>query len=152
MLTSCFSLAHIDAETSALLPASKSNYERIIDGSASTLGVAFPPALSENLTSKRTSHKLAEQGRRNRINTALQEIAGLLPAGGAAKAESDADAAVAATNAASVAANSCSKAGTVELAIDYIKTLQSENEELLRKLREAERMLQEEQLGAMKAH
>lgn len=39
----------------------------------------YPEALSKNLNSKRTSHKIAEQGRRNRINTALQEMQSLLP-------------------------------------------------------------------------
>merc|ERR1712000_76898 len=65
---------------SLLLAASKSNYQNILEGTHLP-GVAYPQELSTNLTSKRTSHKIAEQGRRNRINSALQEIATLLPRG-----------------------------------------------------------------------
>src|SRR5436305_12213546 len=71
----------MSADTSALLLASKSNYQNILEGTHLP-GVMYPEALSTNLTSKRTSHKIAEQGRRNRINSALQEIAKLLPNNG----------------------------------------------------------------------
>jgi Helix-loop-helix DNA-binding domain. len=63
----------------ALYLASKSNYQHILDGTLPS-GVSYPEALAENLSSKRTNHKLAEQGRRNRINNALKEIE-LLSAG-----------------------------------------------------------------------
>ena len=68
----------MNEQTQALLLASRSNYQNIIEGSHLP-GVSYPSDLSTNLTSKRTSHKIAEQGRRNRINTALQEMQGLLP-------------------------------------------------------------------------
>jgi hypothetical protein len=61
-------------DTASLLLASKSNYQNILEGTHLP-GVSYPTELSTNLTSKRTSHKIAEQGRRNRINSALQEIA-----------------------------------------------------------------------------
>ncbi|MEX5670002.1 helix-loop-helix domain-containing protein, partial [Pseudomonas neuropathica] len=64
--------------TNALQHSSKSNYQNILDGTT-VPGVVFPTSLSTNLTSKRTSHKIAEQGRRNRINMALQEMQALLP-------------------------------------------------------------------------
>ncbi|KAL9103133.1 MAG: hypothetical protein Q9187_009042, partial [Circinaria calcarea] len=70
----------LSASTTALLLASKSNYQNILEGNHLP-GVSYPSNLATNLTSKRTSHKIAEQGRRNRINTALGEIAALLPAG-----------------------------------------------------------------------
>ncbi|KAI9670961.1 MAG: hypothetical protein M1831_005046 [Alyxoria varia] len=70
----------ISQETQALLLASRSNYQNILEGSHLP-GVSYPSELSTNLTSKRTSHKLAEQGRRNRINYALQEMQTLLPPG-----------------------------------------------------------------------
>jgi len=66
------------SEAHALLLASKSNYQNIIEGNHLP-GVSYPTELTTNLSSKRTSHKLAEQGRRNRINTALQELQTLLP-------------------------------------------------------------------------
>ena len=107
---------NMDSETTALLLANKSNYERIIDGSASQLGVNFPAQLSENLTSKRTSHKLAEQGRRNRINGALQEIQTLIPESiGRETGEVGGG-----------SGSNASKAKTVENAISYIKLLQAE--------------------------
>lgn len=121
--------ANLDSETTALLLANKSNYERIIDGSASQLGVNFPAQLSENLTSKRTSHKLAEQGRRNRINSALQEIQVLIPEG------------LGRDNTDVGTGSNASKAKTVENAISYIKMLQSELEQTKGELAEAQRKL-----------
>lgn len=56
----------------------RSNYQNLIEGTH-VPGVSYPTELSTNLTSKRTSHKIAEQGRRNRINLALQEMQSLLP-------------------------------------------------------------------------
>ncbi|KAH5704711.1 hypothetical protein HBI44_011210 [Parastagonospora nodorum] len=104
--------------THALLLASKSNYQNILDGTT-VPGVVYPTSLSTNLTSKRTSHKIAEQGRRNRINMALQEMQALLPS-----------TLVAATDAkspkSSAAQSSNSKAAKVESAIDYIKQLKQE--------------------------
>ena len=121
--------AVVSAETSALLLASKSNYQNILEGTHLP-GVSYPETLSTNLTSKRTSHKIAEQGRRNRINTALQEIASLLPPstpqvnghGGGANGSTNANMMMNGT----AAQQSNSKASTVELAIEYIKTLQKD--------------------------
>jgi hypothetical protein len=132
-------------DTSKLL-ASKSNYQNILEGNLPP-GVTYPKELSTNLTSKRTSHKIAEQGRRNRINSALQEIAALLPkpcggvkekdgrgsegeCGSDGKKEDKTD-----KNMPS------SKASTVEMAIEYIKQLRQEVEEATRRAEEAERKL-----------
>ncbi|KAF6240516.1 hypothetical protein HO173_001184 [Letharia columbiana] len=131
----------VSAETSALLLASKSNYQNILEGTHLP-GVSYPETLSTNLTSKRTSHKIAEQGRRNRINTALQEIAGLLPpstpqvngqSGGTGGTSPSL------MMSGTLAQQSNSKASTVELAIEYIKSLQKELSEAKEKLRAAER-------------
>jgi hypothetical protein len=111
------------------LLASKSNYQNILDGTT-VPGVVYPTSLSTNLTSKRTSHKIAEQGRRNRINTALQEMQALLPSprfGNVSDAKSPE------TNAQN---SNNSKAAKVESAIEYIKQLKqevSERDELLSK-------------------
>ncbi|KAF1841341.1 uncharacterized protein K460DRAFT_293412 [Cucurbitaria berberidis CBS 394.84] len=104
--------------THALLLASKSNYQNILDGTT-VPGVVYPTSLSTNLTSKRTSHKIAEQGRRNRINMALQEMQALLPSPllGATEAKSPEPFAQQSNN---------SKAAKVESAIDYIKQLKQE--------------------------
>ncbi|OAL05665.1 hypothetical protein IQ06DRAFT_211666 [Phaeosphaeriaceae sp. SRC1lsM3a] len=103
--------------THALLLASKSNYQNILDGTT-VPGVVYPTSLSTNLTSKRTSHKIAEQGRRNRINMALQEMQALLPSPIIAAAD--------AKSPETAAQSSNSKAAKVESAIDYIKQLKQE--------------------------
>lgn len=134
---------NVNAETSALLLASKSNYQNILEGTHLP-GVTYPEALSTNLTSKRTSHKIAEQGRRNRINTALQEIASLLPpptpgTGGGVSSQLAGVANIIMTGTAAQQSNS--KASTVELAIEYIKSLQAELRDVKGKLTDAERKL-----------
>lgn len=132
--------AIVSAETSALLLASKSNYQNILEGTHLP-GVSYPETLSTNLTSKRTSHKIAEQGRRNRINTALQEIASLLPPstpqvnGQSGGMEGTSPSLM---MSGTLAQQNNSKASTVELAIDYIKSLQKELSETKEKLRAAE--------------
>ena len=116
----------VSPETSALLLASKSNYQNILEGTHLP-GVSYPETLSTNLTSKRTSHKIAEQGRRNRINTALQEIASLLPPQTPPIGTQNANGGqVGLMMTGSAAQQSNSKASTVELAIEYIKTLQGQ--------------------------
>jgi len=133
--------AIVNAETSALLLASKSNYQNILEGNHLP-GVSYPETLSTNLTSKRTSHKIAEQGRRNRINTALQEIASLLPPStpqsngqGGLSGQVSPNMMMSGT----AAQQSNSKASTVELAIDYIKSLQKELGEVKGKLEAVEK-------------
>ncbi|KAL8704980.1 MAG: hypothetical protein Q9201_001877 [Fulgogasparrea decipioides] len=148
--------AVVSAETSALLLASKSNYQNLLEGTHLP-GVSYPETLSTNLTSKRTSHKIAEQGRRNRINTALQEISSLLPPtpngatpkDGSATTNGTVNGKMASPGGGGVgimmtgtaAQQSNSKASTVELAIDYIKALQGELKDVKKKLEVAEQKL-----------
>jgi hypothetical protein len=106
--------------THALLLASKSNYQNILDGTT-VPGVVYPTSLSTNLTSKRTSRKIAEQGRRNRINMALQEMQALLPSPQLGATPTDAKSPE--TNAQN---SNNSKAAKVESAIEYIKQLKQE--------------------------
>jgi hypothetical protein len=65
-------------EQHTVLLTSRSNYQNLNEG-RTIPGVTYPSDLPGQLTSKRTSHKIAEQGRRQRINVALQEMQGLLP-------------------------------------------------------------------------
>jgi len=141
------------SETHALLLATKSNYQNIIEGNV-TPGVNYPAEMATNLTSKRTSHKIAEQGRRNRINTALQELAVLIPATfstckdgsnssgdgegspGAVKEETHTNGG---KTPATPTTQGSSKAATVEQATAYIKALQEERKKL------------EEEMAALKA-
>lgn len=100
--------------STALLLSQKSNYQNIIEGNHTQLGLSYPEELSTTLTSKRTSHKLAEQIRRDRLNSAIDELRTLLP--------EDED-----------AANS-SKAATVEKASAFIRNLRKENDRLRKAL------------------
>ncbi|KAK6361211.1 hypothetical protein TWF730_004954 [Orbilia blumenaviensis] len=117
----------LSASQSALILASKSNYEHIVSGNHSQLGLSYPEHLATNLTHKRTSHKIAEQGRRNRINNALAEIASLLP-----RKSQDKNNDIASN------AQPGSKASTVELAIEYIKELKTTLDETTSKLAQVE--------------
>ena len=134
----------ISAETSALYLASKSNYQNILEGTHLP-GVSYPEALAENLSSKRTSHKIAEQGRRNRINTALKEIESLLPQNiltASKKERTNSDDQESPEKTAS-SAQSTSKASTVEMAAIYIKELESQLKAAKDKLAAAEQKLKE---------
>ena len=139
-------MPHLSAETSALYLATKSNYQNIIDGTHLP-GVSYPEALAENLSSKRTSHKIAEQGRRNRINLALKEIESLLPTaitGGGGKKERNSNTSENETEEQGTAAlPGASKASTVEMAIVYIKNLQAELKTTSDRLETAEKKLAE---------
>lgn len=136
----------MSSPTHALLLASKSNYQNLLEGNHLP-GVHYPDSLSTGLTSKRTSHKVAEQGRRNRINEALKEMQSLLPKQALPKgakegtsdggAESgDADGKDSKEDA--QAKSNSSKAATVESANEYIRKLQRENALLLQFKKEHE--------------
>ena len=134
--------ASLHSPTHALLLASKSNYQNLLEGNHLP-GVNYPDSLSTGLTSKRTSHKVAEQGRRNRINEALKEMQALLPKSasskGGPKESSMSDASPDAEpefdgrtdKDESQSKNNNSKAATVESANEYIRKLQIENAALL---------------------
>lgn len=151
----------MSSDTHALLLASKSNYQNLIEGNTLP-GVSYPADLSMNLTSKRTSHKIAEQGRRNRINTALQELAALIPAnfsagkdgshssgdgeGGSPEADEGEKKAGSKPPTTPSSNQGSSKAATVEQATAYIRVMQAERKEL-----EALHTRMKEELEALKA-
>lgn len=156
----------------ALLLASKSNYTHLLEGTLLP-GVSYPESLSSGLTSKRTSHKIAEQGRRNRINDALKEMQSLLPSvaskpesgsngtaaandgstddnesskdGASKSSPKTAAAAAAAAQAASDSKSANSKAATVESAIEYIKILKHERLQTVQMLKR-----QDEEMAALR--
>jgi hypothetical protein len=139
----------ITQDAASILLASKSNYQNMLEGTQ-VPGVSYPVELSKSLTSKRTSHKLAEQGRRNRMNTALAEMGGLLPAslvGGAGVAphatedEGDRPKSRKSSSHAGKDVNAASKASTVEAAIEYIRQLQRELGEAQARAQAAEERL-----------
>ncbi|KAI9711162.1 MAG: hypothetical protein M1828_001948 [Chrysothrix sp. TS-e1954] len=134
--------SHFSPQDHALLLATRSNYQNLLDGT-NPPGVTYSTDLSSGLSSKRTSHKLAEQGRRDRINAALQEMQSLLPPAFATSTlkENGADSPGANGNEIENTANGTtstplvvpqngnSKAATVECAINYIKHLQGDRAE-----------------------
>jgi hypothetical protein len=116
---------------------SKSNYQNILEGNT-VPGVSYPSELSTNLTSKRTSHKIAEQGRRNRINSALHIMAGLLPdqkhlGSGDESDKKDSKQANAAN----------SKASVVEKAIVHMQNLEQENVDLKKEVQDLREKLEQ---------
>jgi hypothetical protein len=138
---------NVSENTASLLLASKSNYQNILEGTHLP-GVSYPSELSTNLTSKRTSHKIAEQGRRNRINSALQEIATLLPrnntkdSSGEKSGSGDAgEPNDGGGNAKGGAQSANSKASTVEQAIEYIKQLKKDLADANKRAEDAEKQL-----------
>ena len=145
----------LSADHSALYLASKSNYQNILEGTHLP-GVTYPEALAENLSSKRTSHKIAEQGRRNRINTALKEIESLLPPTPTLLAHTKKDPsrspeAEGTSDKSSANNQTTSKASTVEMAIIYIKSLQAELADTKEKLEVAEKKLAENNSNSSQA-
>lgn len=129
----------------ALYLASKSNYQHILDGTLPS-GVSYPEALAENLSSKRTNHKLAEQGRRNRINSALKEIEQLIPqqfidARNAKEAAESSGKINEKEKEKEKSSQAISKATAVEMAIDYIKALKKTLDTTTAKLAAAEAQL-----------
>jgi hypothetical protein len=131
-------------EASSFYLASKSNYQNMLEGTHLP-GVSYPKTLVETLTSKRTSHKIAEHGRRTRMNLALKEIEALLPPSmliANSKREMSPDAETDGGLASAVgvgAGQTLSKASTIEFATVYIQNLQNELQETKRKLEAAER-------------
>ncbi|GAB0133658.1 hypothetical protein EsDP_00002059 [Epichloe bromicola] len=124
-------------DTASRLLMTKSNYQNILEGNT-VPGVSYPTELSTNLTSKRTSHKIAEQGRRNRINSALQTMASLLPD------QSKFDEADEAEKKDNKGQGNMpnSKASVVESAIVHMKHLQEENADLKAQLQDLKSQLE----------
>jgi hypothetical protein len=112
-----YSIDITDAAHARIL-ASKSNYRNILDGTVIP-GVLYPASFCAGLASKRTSHKLAEQERRERLNKALENIQALLPS---LPAEGD----VAKTSNGRDALPSDSKAEKIENATEYIRRLKQQ--------------------------
>lgn len=137
----------MSAEDTSRLLMSKSNYQNILEGNT-VPGVSYPSELSTNLTSKRTSHKIAEQGRRNRINSALQVMASLLPDQQKPTSEDGEDKKDGKAGNANANANAnapSSKASVVENAIVHMKNLQKENGDLKKELDELRSKMEEMQ-------
>lgn len=131
----------------------RSNYQNLIEGTH-VPGVSYPSELSTNLTSKRTSHKIAEQGRRNRINIALQEMLSLLPPKNgspqtlnmkspAADDEDEDEDGGSGGKGKMGKQGGNSKAATVESAIEYIRSLQTERQVFCRRIEERDREVEE---------
>lgn len=142
-----------DDTAASLLLSSKSNYQNILEGTHLP-GVSYPSELSTNLTSKRTSHKLAEQGRRNRINLALTTLHDMIPSvyyprskpkdlTGDKSGSGDAGENELASSKGGQSSNS--KAATVEVAIEYITHLEKTVAEANKRAEEAEQKLAEKE-------
>ncbi len=106
----------------ALLLASKSNYQHILEGKYTEVGLSYPSSINYGITAKKTNHKLAEQGRRNRMNNAIIKLGEIIPSQIYTKAEVVP-----------------SKATTIELSIEYIQDLLNQVNRLKERLKECEK-------------
>ncbi|KAI9228246.1 MAG: hypothetical protein DHS80DRAFT_23489 [Piptocephalis tieghemiana] len=62
--------------------AIRSNYSHIRSGKASTLGLDFDPTLSAEMEARRSSHKAAEQKRRDALKQCFQNLRQVVPEAG----------------------------------------------------------------------
>ncbi|RKP13764.1 hypothetical protein BJ684DRAFT_15871 [Piptocephalis cylindrospora] len=62
--------------------AIRSNYSHIRSGKASTLGLDFDPTLSAEMEARRSSHKAAEQKRRDALKHCFQNLRAVVPEAG----------------------------------------------------------------------
>jgi hypothetical protein len=139
MLTSTPNMPHMPAETRALHLASKSNYENILKGTHLP-GISYPEALAKSLSSKLTSHKIAERDRRSRVNTALKEMQALLPQQSMANGKQESSASTGRDEPhKAISEPGTSKARIVEMATVYIKGLQDKIRATQQKLQVAEK-------------
>ncbi|KAH6714569.1 hypothetical protein BKA61DRAFT_575308 [Leptodontidium sp. MPI-SDFR-AT-0119] len=68
----------LNPERRSELLLSKSNYQLLIEGESSQVGISFPPNILENLSAKRSVATIAERGRRNDLKRVLEELDALL--------------------------------------------------------------------------
>ena len=59
--------------------ASKSNYQHIVDGTYDQLNISYPEGMTQGLEVRRTSHKAAEQKRRDHLKECFEQLRTILP-------------------------------------------------------------------------
>lgn len=59
--------------------ASKSNYQHIVDGTYDQLNISYPSGMTQGLEVRRTSHKAAEQKRRDHLKECFEQMRTILP-------------------------------------------------------------------------
>ncbi|CAG8509500.1 13803_t:CDS:2 [Ambispora leptoticha] len=59
--------------------AQKSNYQNILEGTAQSLGISYSSDLQSSLESRRTTHKAAEQKRRDSLKQSFDELKKVVP-------------------------------------------------------------------------
>lgn len=59
--------------------ASKSNYQHIVDGTYDQLNITYPQGMTQGLEDRRTSHKAAEQKRRDHLKECFEMMRTILP-------------------------------------------------------------------------
>ncbi|KAL1918456.1 uncharacterized protein VTP21DRAFT_3116 [Calcarisporiella thermophila] len=72
-------LPGVSSEEAAARLTVKSNYQTIRDGDSKILGLNHSPELQSGITLRRTSHKAAEQKRRDLLKQCFEDLRGILP-------------------------------------------------------------------------
>lgn len=145
----CSGDSSVRSDTAPIILVPKRNYQNLLD-ETHLRGVSYPTELSQKPTPKRTSQSLAEQGRRKRLNSALQELTTLLPKGckkdSAGEKNSGQDrnpreGDKGGSSCSGGTAWAASKASIVESAIEYIKQLKDDMDDANKRVRVAEKKL-----------
>ncbi|CAG8459064.1 4890_t:CDS:2 [Paraglomus occultum] len=116
--------------------AQTSNYQAILEGTAQSLGISYPSDLQLSLESRRTTHKAAEQKRRDSLKQSFDELKKVVPytssLGNGAKADPG-------NGKGDGSSKNVSKLFLLKKAHDYIVELHSkviDKDETIRQLRE----------------
>ncbi|KAH6632628.1 hypothetical protein F5144DRAFT_650905 [Chaetomium tenue] len=132
-----------DASDAAAAFFPQINHDQPAAASGGEIEIAYRDSSSSSkVDSKRIAHKLSEKTRRNRLTIAIREIQKLLPSGADGddqtmpQAQKDADFVVR-------PGVPSSKLDIVEMAVGFIRDLKERNKETARRLREAERALEQ---------
>ncbi|KAF0523950.1 helix-loop-helix DNA-binding domain-containing transcription factor [Gigaspora margarita] len=72
-------LSGVTADDAAEQLANKSNYVSILEGTAKSLGISYSSDVHSSLESRRTTHKAAEQKRRDSLKQSFDELKKVIP-------------------------------------------------------------------------
>jgi len=120
----------LTAQRRSELLVSKSNYQLLKEGQSSLTGLTFPPNMMESVSAKRRVTTIAERGRRNNLNKALEDLDAVLSEDCCEEMSRIASASQFNHTSKVPGPQTRTKIGTLKLAIEYIRCLQNEVDDL----------------------